>query len=480
MKLKVSTYLILMLSSFSILMLSYDLSLGLIYLVSCTSILLSFHIFIIPRRFYFVLLITSISLTLTYLIRPLVLIPNLNLFYYTHLGNLNYEIIYESLMKIALYSFTFLGSLYLGLKFFPFSKNSLTTNLDPPPFLIKKRTTIHIVLVTMLLLKAFLVIILGVGIKGLEIKSGYAFLLRFIPEDIIYLLCVMYLIKYKSYTTKKLRIFYIFILIGFSLLILLTGSKAFILRLLLVLLIFSLIYHENLYIKTKVFVFGILLGMPLAALSFEISGLVKEYVISHKIGLGVFEYISENLNFSSSKNTFIYYLDKITGRFIGFDGLVVTDLYQPEFFQDVFSTKETFQRVLSKTIPLYEHDGLSSGKAIGIIYSNHNEDILHSGAVGLYGSFQLMLGELAILGIMVYGLLFGIFFRFSEYFKNEDLSIVLKYLGTMTIILLTMSGNFDFSLSLFLIAIGQMFVFIYLVKFLHLFLKKLKIIKLNI
>ncbi|SFT45521.1 hypothetical protein SAMN04489724_0827 [Algoriphagus locisalis] len=311
---------------------------------------------------------------------------------------------------------------------------------------------------TLIFIKLILYIIFNAGVKGEEVSTPLVFLLRFIPEDLIFIYAVLLYVKYPDFAKKNwIRIISLVGLMSLS--ILLTGSKLFILLLLFCFIIVSILFNYKFnvfkFLKLSISIFIILV------ISFAVSAVIKFQNPSNLFDFVV--YVSDYID----SNNFIIILDSISSRFIGLDGYILSKNFVTngvdEVMSDVYGLQQTLVRVVDYIIPFGKFtDSIGTGKAVSVYVFGFDMDHLFGGALGVFGS--LLIGNSTFVEFAVFG--YGIFISFiylllSRIF-DDDLKIIFFYIFSYFLIHSFMSGNFDRLIGLLIIKIVLTIVYIYI------------------
>lgn len=308
------------------------------------------------------------------------------------------------------------------------------------------------------LFKLLLFLSTGAGLKGSLQISQFNFLLRLVPEDLIYLIfAYVILFGYSSLSQRKKIMLYMGIIV-LSISILLTGSKAF-------LILFGLaVFISFVYLNRKIPLLqagiSLSLGTIIIVLSFIISFAVKRTFTSNA---DIVEVSKEVWNTSSSVDL----LDDVTGRFIGIDGLIVADVVSStnsgstRKLSEVFGFGNTLLRSVEYVVPgVNLTSSVSSGVAIGYyIHNFENRDIAFGGAVGLIGAFILMDDSMIMFYSALTGIIFALLFRISTRQKNHLHSFLIYGIVSFLVLQVTISGNFDALIAKYFIKLIWIFAY---------------------
>lgn len=417
--------------------------------------------------FYIIPLLLIIgSIFISYFIRPFILYQDPTIFmFYDKVPILKHDLD-QVMWDILISAFCVICGYIAVTK--PFDQKKKLLNQRQSIFVLKYFLVILFLLVALMGLKLFLFFGLGIGLKGEKITSPLAFLARFIPVDLIYAVIGLYFFKYGKILYFKSKVILAFIILGFSFAILVTGSKSFI-------LVFAFCYGVYLLfndVRIKIGQFFLLAigGFILFVVSFVAAGAIKFAAVTGQDYAFVFNFALQLLGEVKMIDIF----GDITARFIGMDGyLIINKFFETnnpnlQDLQNVFSISETFYRSIDMTIPMVKSAStLSDGVAIGRFVHGYPPSYAFSGAVGLFASLQLMFGSLHLLGKFLFGAGIGLFFVSIRKVRDSDMQFILYTFGGYFTLFSTMSGNFDFTLSLLYIKVILLFAYVVLVRYLQ-------------
>ncbi len=399
------------------------------------------------------------TVTLAYFIRPFAFSYDIGFYMYEDnfpLKDMN--IIGEGLTKVVAGSVAMLSGFYL----FSVTKSKKKYFIDNThgEYFWNYRNLIFLLLLVLLVIKIYLHLVAGVGLKGMKNTSSLAFLLRFIPRDLPFIIIAVYFLKYRKLLNYSSRIILLFLAGGFIFSVLITGSKTFV-------LIFALSYLTYLLysrVKISLLLFSILsvLGILLLPVSFIISMAVKSSFITS--GAGFFDTINF-IFFVADKVDSISLINSVTQRMNGLDGQIVYELIsnlsaQGKFakLQNAFAPSEVFLKIIESMVPFVNiSDTPSLGVAVGYYVQEFDPTTSsYAGALGFFASIELMAYGVDILFfiyLFFFGALVSLYFTAINLIKDPDLKFVLYFSGCYFIMHSLLSGNLDILISVFLIKI---------------------------
>ena len=439
-------------------------------------IFLGFRTIFIKRHFYYLsYFIIFLSFLFAYFIRAFILIPHPDLYTYPWIEkfSLHDERISKALWEILFYFILVSFGFLLAVKLRVIKKNNTSKTRGSakgffaPGWPIKYFSSISILMGILVALKLLVFFITGAGMKAVHSSTSLAFLLRFIPDDLIFIIVVIYFVRYRTYLSPfRKRILYV---LGtfMSLSILLTGSKIFLMLLGLCVFIVYVYEGRRLYLS-KLILFSIV-GVVIIAVSFTVSAVVK-YKKPQTIGALIDDVITQ---IGSVDGIFI--VDQITQRFIGLDGYLAAKhiVRSPRssvtlHLQEAFSVKNILSEIIERTIPFFNvTNSMDSGKAVSVYVNGLPEDYANASALGLFGAFEFILTRMVWLLSLFYGWLIGKLYVWCYRIKDADLRLIIFYFISYFVISSFMSGNMGFLLSLLIIKVILLFVYLRIISFIR-------------
>ncbi len=464
---RISHYLTGVLLLSCVIVLFQDLRVGLAYLAATVGILIPLHLYRVPDRFYYTVLLASGTVWLTHLIRPLVLSMQPEDFLYPRITAVNEELVTSALLRIAVMGFMLLSGLVLGYRIWgklPTGRlEEATGREDEPgeaPLLFRMRTVVTLGLVFAVAFKAVFLLAFGVGFRSGEPNPILSIIGRFLPDYLIYGLVVLYLAKYHRAMRPPERWLQVGLLVAMGALGLLQGSKAFLAQILLALFVFYLAFRGDFRIRLGRAAVLAAAGLVVLAVSFPMAMSLRRHVQTDGYDMGAVPAMVEGLVEMARPDQAAFLSAWISSRFIGFDGVLAIEARIPPELLQVFAFAETVERVQGRLIPLDRGAGsISSGRAVSTYLIGHPEDLRHSGGVGLFAASRLMGGPVGGVGIVfLFGLGWALYFCLVERMRSGDARFLLRYVGVNGIIFWTMSGNADYLAPILVITVAEILV----------------------
>ncbi len=434
-----------------------ELIIGFVYLIAALPLFFFTSRFAkIPQEFFALFFVVSGGIWAVYLFRPLFLISNNDSFLYPLVGSINVDDHIRVLLQIALFSTIFLTSLYIAI-FFPIRKKrairqDAITKKIKSNFLIRVKQPL--ILFMLLLLAGTLLLMLCLGGRFSAQTSLAAIIMLMLPLQMIIPLTLFYLIIYKYRLNYSERLFLSLILTVSVIINFINGSKAALLQVIMYVVILLLFVKGNFRSSIKknfVSVLGLCLVLTL---SFSLATAIKYFslgAVSFETAVNMFY---SALNFSDS-GVFSSMIDKITGRFIGYDGLLVVNLAVPEPLLKIFNEGYILNHAIDKLVPGWSVPGMSLGKAVGMYYTGHTLEIKHAGGLGLFATLFIVGGSIgSYMYISMLGLLWGVLFRVINGLSiTQQNKKLLSSIFCVQLVSWIISGNLERSISSFIILI---------------------------
>ena len=337
-----------------------------------------------------------------------------------------------------------------------------------PGMLVKNYILIILFLLALIALWFFLIVGLGIGVKGDPSGSGLAFVYRLIPRQLPFALVVLYLTKYLQFLSYPQRAMVVILGLMTMMAVLLTGSKAFIISFAICYMIYLLL--EVARVKVINLVLLSLAGVAVFVYSFAISTAVRYS------GLVEGNYIDFMLRTWDIITTIDYtvILSEVTARFNGLDGQMVYEIMSArsdsslELASKSFSTKTMFLNTVDGVIPGVNFTNtLTCGKAVSYYIQKVPFGEAHAGAVGIFASFRLMSSNyiMYILSLGMFGAVAALIFGFIKKIRSYDLFYLVFFYTVYTLLGVVISGNLDSILSKFIIALTIIFVYFFFLKY---------------
>ncbi|MEL6554659.1 MAG: hypothetical protein AAFQ63_14500 [Cyanobacteria bacterium J06621_11] len=465
MRLRIFQYFVAFLAIGTLVVGAYDFNLGLAYGFAAACTVGPYYLFGKYLKHKYAYIFIALVFLLTYFIRPLLLIPNKGLFKYLNLSGIDNILIGSSMVEIGLYTACLLFGFCLMSAWSGGQKTTIVplsprlTRLQPQSFLLKKRKYIKGFTIAVIIAMAVFNLVLRIGVK-----KGFAssdILIFIIPELLIHLICITYILKYKL--DQGL---FCTLLAAIALLGLLSGSKGAFAEIAILVVFYRLQEKGNFKISAAKVIPIIVGGVFALFATFSIANQIRYGILfsGKSLSSEVFFLFAKGGAEAFRPENMLYFTDLVTSRFNGFDGFLATEIYQSDLLHEAFSLGNTARRVIAKLIPF---DGgtptISTGRAVSIEYVGFSADKSFSGAVGLWGTVQLMsqtYGEFIAFGL---GASWAWLIAQFQKVKDSDISFVLQGLVMLMIAESIMSGNFDNTVSWFVIRLFQVGFYVCLI-----------------
>lgn len=404
-----------------------------------------------------------LSLLIVFYLRPLLLIQNPEFFQYSRAwGFINEVDIITALWKVNLFS----AILLIGFAILS-PRSQLTGNLPYNQFVIDnvkklnssvlRRIDYVINLLIVLASLRFLInVTLGIGIKGQLITSSAAFLVRFAPEEFIVGVGLMILFFYRS-TMSKVQLTKLISALGLLLLsFLATGSKAVFLLLIMFFIFISMYYQIR--VKVPKLLSYVIISLILIPVSFLLGNAVKFASYNNKTDvnsvLEVFYSLLDNVSFSAIANT-------ITGRFVGFDGVLVLGKMNQEILYESYNIINTLIRSIAMLIPFVSSDLQTTGDVVSAVVAGLPEDAVHAGAIGGLSALDLIFPGFSLLSYLIFVIINLIIVRLHFSIIDPFTMCNFLFFYVYFVLLALMSGNFDYCIAIYIIKIVLYKIYFY-------------------
>lgn len=398
-------------------------------------------------------IVITTAIIIAYYIRPIFLYKYpFDYSFQNVISEINSEHIEKSLIKSTWFYFIVSIINLLYNKFF--KKNKIMQREISP---VKFKIVLNIIL-ALSVLKLFLTLFLGIGMKTSFSGSSLAFLYSLIPADILYLFTLLSVLSYWdkiSFNSKVVSVVIMFVsIIG----VLLTGSKIFLAILFLIL--FSYLVYYNIRIKLKVILFFAVFAFYLFPISFIISSHVKRGDFSLA---QIPNYTVEIFEGGS------LVMAEVSARFMGVDGNIAIEEMvtnkSPSYF-DLAKNNSVINQVLrigNQLLPgIKLSDTYSSGKAVSVYVNKLSPTIHHAGAVGIIGSLIVFSDKWGI-SMVLYSIFLVYLVDLFSYSNRSVLGFIKFYLISYFIIHLSMSGNFDTLMADLIVKYFLVWLFVYII-----------------
>lgn len=465
MKIKVSSFIIFLTILGVVWAFSMEFMFGAASLVLIGIYILFKHLFKFDKIFSIAYFILFLSFLLSYFIRGFILIESPDFFLFEYFTGIviNSRDVLRGLWDVIGYFFLMSCGMLVGTKIKLISMTSgHEKSFIQPNWIIKYFRQIIIILFILVLGKLILFFTVGAGMKGEEVESGAVFLLRFIPDDLIFIIATVYLLKHSSFINRKQKSILIILISLMALSIMLTGSKVFIMLLGLCFLIVYL-YEEYKLNASKLIIYT---ATSLFLIVFSFSA---AFVIKYKEPNSV-----ENFFYQTTENIFstdtVLIAEAVTSRFIGLDGYILTRKLnssgtKSSALDQSFSLGSTALRIVDFILPGRLTNDLATGQAISLHIFGFEEDKKFGGAIGLFGALNIAFKTYAWVSVLLGGILLGMVYKKIRFIQDEDIKLIIFYFFSYFLVHTFMSGNFDRLIALLIIKIVLLYFYVWTANF---------------
>ena len=448
MRLKLSTHFTLLILLVGALTLLQDPRVGAAYLIASAAILVPLSMWRVPRRYFYVVLFSAVAIWLTHFLRVPFLLALPESARFPRVVILTPALGVRVLLQIALYSLLLLLGLVMGLRAFA-GRTPVRSEVEKHgrrPYLLHASIVVLVLCVGLLMIRVLFQLGLGLNTKFV-VNPSTGFLSRILPDHLIYPVALLYLVKYRRHISSFETSLFALVVVGFSILVTLSGSRQAFAAIGLALFIYYLAHRGNFRLGAmKAWLLGVMAAWMLI-LTFAIAAPLRSYLKTERgYGQQVAAVMVAGARAAINPRSLMLLGGLVSKRISGgFDGLVAVNQEQPEIVKDAFSLRRTVLIVLAKLIPRYGvEEEMVTGKAIAVAYGGVSLDQRQASAVGLFAALQLMFGpRLSYVAALGLGLLWAGYFRVTERFRDPDVTFLFHFIGMQQLIIWVMSGNFD-------------------------------------
>ena len=465
LKLRVSTYFVVVLLMCNLIMSAYSLKMGVAYFVSTLPILLAIR-FTPQNQFRAILIALCGGIWAFFLIRPLFLIWYPETFLYVRVFGIPSEgSIVQALFLLGAYIAIFLSVFYLFLnsKLFrsPSFVNTKRINHSSRVSLLERSR--HLILWFSVIVTGLRILLLILFRTGAREEGVNSVILLLLPINIILPLAFVYLWQRYNIMSWTERGLWLVPIIGESILEFFGGSKSFALELFVLFLLQQLILKGDFKLPIGSAIKYFFSLTLVTVIAFWIVATIRNSANGLDFR-SVENIVSGTLEASSSLvtgNAVTDALDLFTRRMVGFDGFVIVNSNQPPEILRVFSIPYILKQYFARLLPFVSSNEPSLGRSIILIY----RDLGHlrtAGALGLFGAIHLF--RFPYFALFVISGLSGL--AFKRIHQNKDPLLrnlwLLILLGQQ--IRWFSSGNFDSHLQEITIIVFHIFFYGLLLK----------------
>ena len=406
---------------------------------------------------------------LTYYVRPFLLWERPEFFEFIDVTEATHEAITYAVRDVTRAFFFVVFGFVMVTKLIPFTKK-MNVRVSKR-YLQEHFTMLSLFGIFLAVLKVFLFFVLGIGAKGVAITSPLAFIQRFIPEDLFFIVTIIALfVIHKELTYfQKMMIAAVSAILAFGIMI--TGSKIFLMRLGFFYIAYMVHYQKTVPIWK--FVVLVSSAMSLVTASFVMSSTMKYFNKSGKeltpVSLVTVGWERYNLLDGAEIQ------DMLTERMNGMDGQIVTTKIimfpgkkKVDQLRACFSMNEVMRRIVEGIVPgIKVSTTPSAGVAVSWYIYEFDKDFIFAGAVGFCAAMQWGTSPGFLdYAFLIYGAALAAIFGSMLWLKLDLLQYGLCALIVFHIVMVTISGNFDVIFSQLFIKLvlipcyGFMFIFI--------------------
>ena len=384
-----------------------------------------------------------------YLLRPLYLWGNEFKYSFKFINSLAHNDHYYALIEIFIFSLISLSMLNICMGSANIKKNFTTNNL------FYSFKTI------------FFLIIVKIICKNLIPENLFFYLKIILPFNLLEFIALVILLLYWRYLNLFRRTLFISLILVFLLFGIIEGSKGVFLGVALCVLIVQMLkgnYYNNNFIKFNSIIFYSFL-IVFIIISFYTAWLIRSYSGTEEFTYKIFLNLLDNHNFSE------IFLDRITSRFNGYDGILVSRYISNDpnlsYISDQLSPLNSIKITIGKFIPNYQLLNYSFANIVSKEIIGHGSSTNSGGAIGLYGILRLKSVLLCILSLLVFFGLIGIFYRnILRRFTNDiGMHYIICVIFIFNLASTINSGNLDNNFFSIIISIYH-FLFFYLMVYL--------------
>jgi len=446
MKLTILQYYILIVLGFTIAMCIQDIEIGIHYFLFLTINAIALYF---SRKSHRVIITVFLgSMFLSYFVRGYVVALDHNMFTFNNIFAVDRARViwsFDAALKTSL--FVSIGMIIGSFKASRLKTFSRVNSKHKD--LVSNFWVIILILTILLFLKIGLVQFAGVGLKGMENQTSLAFLLRFIPLDLPFIVISLAFFKYWMRYNFYEKSILIALLIGFAYSVFITGSKSFVMIIALCYGIYLMYSGAKIYILK--FLTLIAIAVALTGISFALSKAVKmtyflpDISTQEALQLGFKLMVEEDA---------LAVLNEISARFNGFDGqLKYQGMLEPKEQSNLhklrasFTPKSISLNIIEGLVPKVE---LTSqpfcGNAVGVYVEKFPKTKPYAGAVGLSAVSYIVQPNPFIRAVllMVMGYFLAVCVSIISLFKHADVRFILLFSFAFFVMNLAMSGNIDF------------------------------------
>ena len=418
-----------------------------------------------PYRFY--ILLASLSLFLSYLLRPIVLLWNIDLFKYDLIGTISEPEIVERLWGlIPLFSCFLIGSLSFVLLIRPTTRPFVALGDDsdqsPESIIMSSRKWLVIMGWVVLLGNIGLALFFNIGVKNVAVTAPQLQVVsRLFPQLLLTAGCVALISLYRSRLDRSTFLMLIAFLMGAAFYeLLIKGSKAGLAFIFFAFFVVHIVRFNDFSMRIRGVVVLSVSAIVCLLIAFSLSNVVRygdaDEGLLNRAGKALTQYSGE-IDISDS-------LDAFTGRMCGFDGQLVVQKHRPIKLRKAFQIPSILRNAVARAVPGVNPGSMTTGKAIAVHYQGASKHAKFSGGVGIFGSFTLIAKGKEWLAALLFGLTLGLIFRVLHFVEDPGIFLILQVIFFYYFIQLIISGGIGHALGNSFIILVQCFVLALLLK----------------
>ncbi len=444
MEMRASGLLVLGLAMGACLMGLIDVRLFLPYAIAAVALVASFRVLRVRQDTGSLPLFVAGSLALVYFVRPLVLAGVPGLFMYPALGSVGAPQIAHALRWLTVLAPALVFGVIVGLRAARHRGVVSNPTTTPGRYLLRGRLIVDALLVVTLAAKAVLTLKYSVGVRGVQAETSFGFLLRLVPEALVYPVLALMLLKYRRTLTRVSVAWYTFVLFSLSALVFRQGSRIFVFELLVLLVLYSLLKRGDFRIRVpRALMISVV--SALALLGSYILGTAARQIIRGRASFNDVAVLSMEPS-EAHKIPGLVWFEGLwaTRRLQGFDGMLAVNRQRSPQVLRAYRPTAFAERFVDQLLPMSGNGPMSTGKVVALYYSNLSPDAKTAGSLGLIGTLQLMLGRWGMLfGLFGLGVGIGIVWRCGDWIRDPDARFVFLFVTAYHVLWVVMAGSLD-------------------------------------
>ena len=418
-----------------------------------------------PYRFY--ILIATISLYLSYLLRPIVLLWDLDFYKYDLVGTITAPELIERLWElIPLFTCYLIGGLSCVLlirpTIRPFVALGDDSDTSPVSIIMSSRKWLVILAWIVLAANIGLALFFNIGVKNVEATAPQLQVIsRMFPQLLFTAGCIALISLYRKKLDSMTITLLVLFLIGAGFYeLLIKGSKAGLAFIFFSFFTIHIVRFNDFSMRTRGVLFLGTTSTVCLLVAFSLSNVVRygdtEEGLLNRAGNALTQYSGEVDIFDS--------MDAFTGRMCGFDGQLVVQKQRPIKLRKAFQIPNILRNAVARAVPGMNPGSITTGKAIAVHYQGASKHARFSGGVGIFGTFSLIAYGKEWLGALLLGFLLGLVFRILHFVEDPGIFLILQVIFFYFFIQLIISGGIGHALGNSMIILAQCFILAVLLK----------------